>query len=167
MLRKRSKLITFNGDAIFHILMWGMALILLSLVLLLFYELLLGAVPALQAFGFSFLANGDWNPVKDIYGALPSIYGTAVSSLFALAFAGPMGVLAAIYLAEYAPAWLESVLSFVIELLASIPSVVYGLWGILSWCPPCASWRYFSRPAPVRCPSLTAPPTASACSPAR
>jgi phosphate transport system permease protein len=84
----------------------------------------------LSQFGLRFLLDRTWNPVSQEFGALPAMVGTVVSSLLALAIAGPLGLLAAIYLAELAPGWLEKPLSFLIELLASIPSVVYGLWGL-------------------------------------
>jgi phosphate transport system permease protein len=107
-----------------------MAATILALIGLLVYELYAGARLGLAQYGPGFLVGHDWNPVSQRFGALPAIYGTVVSSLLALAIAGPLGLLAAIFLAELAPARLEAPLSFLIELLASIPSVVYGLWGL-------------------------------------
>jgi len=118
------------GDALFQGWAWLMAATVLALIVLLAYELVAGARPAIAQYGLRFLVDREWNPVSGRYGALPAIYGTGVSSLLALAVAGPVGLLAAIFLAELAPPWLGEPLSFLIELLASIPSVVYGLWGL-------------------------------------
>jgi len=123
-----------------------MAALLLGLMLLLIYELLDGAWLALSTFGLEFLTERSWNPVSARYGAWPAIYGTVVSSLLALAVAGPPALLAAIFLAEICPRWLEPSVSFLIELLASIPSVVYGLWGLQVLVPamrdPIQQWLY-------------------------
>jgi len=124
-----------RGDLIFEIFLLLMALTLVGLVVLLFIELVAGSFPALPTFGWRFFFSSKWDPVREEFGALPAIYGTIVSSLLALAIAGPIGLLSAIFLAEYAPRWLERPLSFLIELLASIPSVVYGLWGLFVLVP--------------------------------
>ncbi|HEY7546805.1 MAG TPA: phosphate ABC transporter permease subunit PstC, partial [Blastocatellia bacterium] len=86
-------------------------------------------------FGFSFLWREVWNPVREDFGALPFIFGTAVTAALALCIAGPIGLGAAIFLSEYAPGWLRGPLSFLAELLAAIPSIVYGLWGIFVFAP--------------------------------
>ena len=124
-----------RGDLIFEALLLLMALTLVGLVALLFWELLMGSFPALPTFGARFLVSQKWDPVREQFGALPAIYGTIVSSLLALALAGPVGLLSAVFLAEFAPTWLERPLSFLIELLASIPGVVYGLWGLFVLVP--------------------------------
>lgn len=104
------------------------------------------AWPAIQRFGFGFMASSAWNPVKDDYGVLPMIYGTLVSSLIALLFAVPIGVGTAIFLSEnFLPRSLRVVLNFMVELLAAIPSVVYGLWGIYVLIPllkPIGTWLH-------------------------
>jgi phosphate transport system permease protein len=123
------------GDSIFKWWTWLMAALLVVIMLLLVYELIDGAKLGLEKFGWRFLTESRWDPVTDRFGAWPAIFGTLVSSLLALAVAGPLGLLAAIFLAEIAPAWLESPLSFLIELLASVPSVVYGLWGLYVMVP--------------------------------
>ena len=97
---------------------------------LLVFELLEGAQLGISRFGLGFLTQSRWDPVAEQFGSLPAIYGTVVSSLLALAIAGPLGLLSAIFLAEFAPSWIDQPLSFLIELLASVPSVVYGLWGL-------------------------------------
>jgi len=83
----------------------------------------------------SFLTNSVWDPVQEIYGALPIIYGTVVSSFLALILSVPLSIGIAIFLSELSPGWLEKPLSFLVELLAGIPSVVYGLWGIFVLVP--------------------------------
>ncbi len=90
---------------------------------------------SLSRFGPSFVATSDWDPVRESFGALPVMYGTVVSSLLALALAVPVSLGVAIYLAELAPSWIRRPLGFVVELLAAIPSVVYGLWGIFVLAP--------------------------------
>jgi phosphate transport system permease protein len=85
---------------------------------------------SLRRFGFGFLTGTTWDPVHELFGALPFIYGTVVSSLLALLIAVPVGLGVAIFLAELAPAWLRGAAGFVVELLAAVPSVIYGLWGI-------------------------------------
>jgi len=118
------------GDIVFRGWTLLMAATLLLLIALLVFELLVRAWPGITRYGWRFLFDQTWDPVALKFGALPAIYGTVVSSLLALAIAGPMGLLAAIFLAELCPRWLDAPLSFLIELLASIPSVVYGLWGL-------------------------------------
>ncbi len=124
-----------RGDLLFEAFLLVMALTLIGLVGLLFVVLVMGSMPALPTFGWRFLISSTWDPVQGKFGALPAIYGTIVSSLLALAIAGPVGLLSAVFLAEFAPTWLERPLSFLIELLASIPSVVYGLWGLFVLVP--------------------------------
>jgi len=124
-----------QGDVLFRGWAWLMATTILALIALLVYELYAGSRLGLARYGLRFLLDQTWDPVFEEFGALPAIYGTVVSSLLALAVAGPLGLLSAIFLAELAPRWLEAPLSFLIELLASIPSVVYGLWGLFVLAP--------------------------------
>lgn len=93
------------------------------------------SLPAFKQFGWHFISGLDWDPVQDSYGALPYIYGTIVSSVLALALAVPVALGIAIYLAELAPNWLRRPLGFLVELLAAIPSVIYGLWGVFVLAP--------------------------------
>jgi phosphate transport system permease protein len=104
-------------------------------VCMLFVELVVGSWPSLRSFGIKFLWTSEWNPVTSTFGALPLIYGTLVSSLIAIVLAGVIGVLAAAYLADFAPRFLARPLGFIIELLAAVPSVVYGLWGLFVLVP--------------------------------
>jgi phosphate transport system permease protein len=93
------------------------------------------ALPSIREFGWGFLTSSEWNPVEGRFGALPFIYGTLVSSLLALLIAVPLSVGLAIFLTELAPRWLAAPVAFATELLAAIPSVIYGLWGIFVLVP--------------------------------
>jgi len=90
---------------------------------------------SLAKFGVGFVFSSVWDPVRDIYGALPFIFGTLASSLLALVFAVPVSLGVAIFLSELAPSWLRGPVGFLVELLAAVPSVVYGLWGIFVLAP--------------------------------
>ncbi len=110
-----------------------------SIALILFwitFQLFRTALPAIQEFGFQFLVTTRWNPVENLYGMLPQIYGTVVSAMLALLMAVPLGVGVAIFLSEdFLPIQIRTPIAFMIELLAAIPSVVYGLWGIFVLVP--------------------------------
>ncbi len=93
------------------------------------------ALPAVREFGWSFLTSTEWNPVAGEFGAAPFIFGTVTSSLLALLLAVPLSVGLAIFLTELAPRWVAAPVSFATELLAAIPSVIYGLWGIFVLVP--------------------------------
>ncbi|MBI3929946.1 MAG: phosphate ABC transporter permease subunit PstC [Armatimonadetes bacterium] len=98
-------------------------------------ELAKSSAPALSQFGAAFLTSRTWDPVHEEFGGLPFLYGTVVSSALALALAVPVALGSAIYLSELAPAWAREPLGVLIELLAAVPSVVYGLWGIFALAP--------------------------------
>lgn len=123
------------GDRIFEWLTLAMALAVIVLVFLVGWQLARGASGAIQKFGFHFLTTSTWDPVAEQYGALPFIYGTAVSSLIALIIAVPLSIATAVYLTELAPLWLRQPLVSLIEMLAAIPSVILGLWGIFVMIP--------------------------------
>jgi phosphate transport system permease protein len=91
--------------------------------------------PAFRAFGFSFLTSSRWDPVAGVFGAAPAIFGTVVSSFIALLIATPLALGVAIFLSEFAPSWLRQPVAFLVDLLAAVPSVVYGLWGIFVLIP--------------------------------
>ena len=95
---------------------------------------------AIRAFGFRFLVTSHWDPVAGEFGALPFVYGTLVSSLLALMIAVPLSLGAAVFLAELAPTWIRPPVAFLIEMLAAVPSVVYGLWGIFVLVPWLRDW---------------------------
>jgi phosphate transport system permease protein len=103
-------------------------------------SMLYAAWPAMRTFGWRFLASSTWDPVAEHFGAIPFVYGTVLSSLLALLIAVPLGIGAAIYLAELAPAWIRSPIAFLVELVAAVPSVIYGLWGIFVLAPLLRVW---------------------------
>ena len=102
---------------------------------LIVYQLVVGSELSWHAFGWKFFGQSDWNPVEDQYGALPFIYGTIVSSVLALIIAVPLSLGVAVFITEMCPIRLRGILSFTTELLAAIPSVVYGLWAIFVLVP--------------------------------
>src|SRR5213595_1614228 len=123
------------GDRLYQVVLTGLALTPPLLLLTLLAELAVSAWPAIKRFGLSFLWTSVWDPVAGIYGAAPMIFGTLASSLLALVIAVPLSLGVAIYLTEFAPKWLRQPVAFLVELLAAIPSVVYGLWGIFVLIP--------------------------------
>ncbi len=98
-------------------------------------ELVVGATPALRTFGFSFIWRDAWNPVKDDFGALVPIYGTLATSAIAMLLGIPLSFGIAVFITELSPAWLKRPLSIAIELLAGIPSIIYGIWGLFELAP--------------------------------
>jgi phosphate transport system permease protein len=132
------------GDKIFLYLTFIFALIITVILVALLVVLNIDAMPAIQKFGASFLMSLDWDPVKEVFGALPAIYGTLLSSIIALIIAVPISIGSAVFLSELAPAWIREPCSFLIEMLAAIPSVIIGLWGLFVLVPfirsPIESW---------------------------
>lgn len=133
--RLRAGILGIDRDRLFMWTLYGAAGVFMLIVLGLLEELIRGSWSAIVAFGFRFLTTSVWNPVTGVFGALPMIYGTLLSSILALALAGLVGVFAAAYLADFAPRFLAVPLSFMIELLAAVPSVVFGLWGLFVLAP--------------------------------
>lgn len=119
-----------NGDEIAHLVTLVFAAGVCLVVCLLVFELYRNSSLPRHQFGWSFFVSRSWDPVFDNYGALPFIYGTVVTSVLSLILAVPLGVGGAIFLAEFAPPRLSDVLTFVVELLAAVPSVIFGLLGI-------------------------------------
>ena len=136
---RRARVAT-SGDRIFAGLIRLVAASFVVLVLALVTTLVVASVPAIRAFGWRFIVGTNWDPVAESFGALPFIYGTLLSSLLAMCLAVPLGIGAAIFLAELAPSWIRPPIGFLIELLAAIPSVVYGLWGIFVLAPFMRVW---------------------------
>jgi phosphate transport system permease protein len=124
-----------SGDRLFRLVLTAAAAAVPLLLGAILLTLVSGALPAIQRFGLAFLVSSTWDPVAQEFGALPFIYGTLVSSALALLIAVPLGLGVAIFLAELAPAWLRAPVGFLVELLAAIPSVVIGLWGIFVLVP--------------------------------
>ena len=123
------------ADRIFHVAMLGCGLCVLALVGLIVYELITKSGLSWHAFGFKFFVRSDWDPVNEQFGALPFVYGTLVSSLLALILAVPLAVGVAVFITEMCPRRLKGPLAFTTELLAAIPSVIYGLWAIFVLVP--------------------------------
>src|SRR5712671_1044680 len=123
------------GDKAFEWLTLAMASVVVVLVILIGWELWRGSSLAIKKFGFHFLTTSTWDPVAEQFGSLPFIYGTLVSSLIALVIAVPLSIATAAYLTELAPLWLRQPLVSLIEMLAAIPSVILGLWGIFIMVP--------------------------------
>jgi phosphate transport system permease protein len=124
-----------TGDAVFRLILFLSASLILLIVSLMIASMAVNSGLSLREFGFNFLTGREWNPVMGRFGALPFIYGTVVSSLIALLIAVPFSLGVAIFLVEQAPPRLARPLAFLVELLAAIPSVVYGLWGIFVLAP--------------------------------
>lgn len=123
------------GDIIFERLTLLFAMLVFLLVIFMGWEMYSHSLLSIKKFGFHFLITSTWDPVTETFGALPVIYGTIVSSFLALLIAVPLGISVAVFLSELAPPWIEKPLSFLTELLAGIPSVIYGLWGIFVLVP--------------------------------
>src|SRR6059058_2875426 len=128
------------GDKAFEWLTLAMAMAVVVLIILIGWQLWIGSSVAIKKFGFHFLVTSTWDPVAEQFGALPFIFGTLVSSLLALLLAVPLGLGAAIYLSELAPRAVRPPVTFLVEMLAAIPSVVYGLWGIFVLAPWLRTW---------------------------
>jgi phosphate transport system permease protein len=124
-----------KGDAIFRIVLLAAAIFMLVIVGTMIVALAGKSMPSIRQFGFAFITGREWNPVKSEFGALPFIYGTIVSSLIAIIISVPLSLGIAIFLVEQAPRQLSRPITFLVELLAAIPSVVYGLWGIFVLAP--------------------------------
>ncbi|MDX7998687.1 phosphate ABC transporter permease PstC [Xenorhabdus sp. Reich] len=133
-----------NGDMIFSVLVRLAALLTLFLLGGIIISLITASWPSIRAFGFAFLWNKDWDAPAGLFGALVPIYGTLMTSLVALIIAVPVSFGIALFLTELAPNWLKRPLGIAIELLAAIPSIVYGMWGLFIFAPLFAT--YFQQP---------------------
>lgn len=131
-------------DTVFGWLAKGAAILTLSLLLAILAALVAGAWPAIDKFGLGFLTRSVWDPVQEDFGGLVMIYGTLATSIIALLIAVPVSFGIALFLTELSPAWLRRPLGTAIELLAAVPSIVYGMWGLLVFGPILAT--YVQRP---------------------
>lgn len=122
-------------DFLFHKLTFSFALFVLLVLLGIIISLVINAWPAMQEFGFAFVTTIEWDPVNDKYGGLIAIVGTLVTSLIALLIAFPISFGIALFLTEICPAWLKRPLGTAIELLAGVPSIIYGMWGLFVFAP--------------------------------
>ena len=138
---RRSPLITgVMADRLFALLAKAAAWVTLGLLAAILVSLLFGAWPAIKEYGLGFLVNSEWDPVQDKYGGLVMIYGTLMTSLIALVIAVPVSFGIALFLTELSPAWLKRPLGTAIELLAAVPSIVYGMWGLMVFGPVLATY---------------------------
>jgi len=129
-----------TGDRLFKFAMMLCGCAVLGMLVLIVYELVLRSSLSWHAFGFKFFGGRDWDPVNEKFGALPFVYGTLVSSFLALVIAVPLSIGVAVFTTEMCPVWLRAPLSFFVELLAAIPSVIYGLWAIFVLVPLLANY---------------------------
>lgn len=123
------------GDRVMHGLTFGAALLVLLVLGGVFVSLIHGSLPAIKAFGLGFVTSQSWNPVTEIFGAAAPIYGTLLTSAIALIIAVPVGLGISIFLTELCPNWLARPVAIAIELLAGIPSIIYGIWGLFVLAP--------------------------------
>ncbi|WP_397533317.1 phosphate ABC transporter permease subunit PstC [Roseateles sp.] len=128
------------ADTAFSLLAHGAAWLTLLLLVGIILSLLVGAAPAIQHFGLGFLISTEWDPVQEKFGGLVMIYGTLMTSFIALLIAVPVSFGIAIFLTELSPSWLRRPLGTAIELLAAVPSIVYGMWGLLVFGPLLATY---------------------------
>jgi phosphate transport system permease protein len=150
-------------DAIFYQLTRAAAVGVLILLGAVIASLIVGSLPALSAFGFGFLFDQRWNPVTEKFGALAAIYGTIITSFLAMLIAVPVGLLISVFLTELCPMWLRRPIGIAIELLAGIPSIIYGIWGLFVFAPFVQQWVQpflidFFGPVPVLSSLFAGPP---------
>lgn len=129
-----------DGDGVFEWLATGAGVFVLLLLGAIIVSLFIGALPAFRTFGAGFLVDADWDPVKEIFGAAVPVYGTIVTSILALILAVPVAFGIAFFLTELAPAWLRRPIGTAVELLAAVPSIIYGMWGFFVVVPLMADW---------------------------
>ena len=132
------------ADRLFAGLALAAALLTLALLAGIIGSLVVGAAPAIREYGLGFLTSSEWDPVQDRYGGLVMIYGTLMTSLIALVIAVPVSFGIALFLTEMSPGWLKRPLGIAVELLAAVPSIVYGMWGLMVFGPVLA--RYVQQP---------------------
>ena len=131
MIKLKSK----TQDALLFYVLRTISLVVIALLLGIIFVLIQAAWPAIKAGGLTFLFSTEWNPVEDRYGALPFIFGTLVTSLVALLIATPVSVLIALFITEYLPKSISRIVALLVEMVAAIPSIVFGLWGVFYLAP--------------------------------
>src|SRR3990172_3417328 len=129
--KRRAQWIDFAFESVTRIF----AILVLGILIAILVSLVIGSALSLEKYGLSFIWQSDWDPVKERFGALVPIYGTLMTSLIAMAIGVPVSFGIALFLTEMSPAWLRRPLGTAIELLAGIPSIVYGMWGLLVFAP--------------------------------
>jgi phosphate transport system permease protein len=124
------------SDKIFSLISFLSALLILILIIGIFIVLLKESFPAIKEFGvIQFITNTEWNPVKEVFGGATQLFGTIITTILALVFAVPVGLGIAIFLTEVSPSFLKTPLGIAIEMLAAIPSIIYGMWGLFTLAP--------------------------------
>jgi phosphate transport system permease protein len=131
MIKLKSK----TQDALLFYALRGIALVVIALLLGIIFVLIQAAWPAIKSNGLSFLLKKEWNPVEDQYGALAFIFGTLITSFIAVLLATPVSILIALFITEYLPKSISRIISLLVEMVAAIPSIVFGLWGIFYLAP--------------------------------
>jgi len=124
-----------NGDLLFRYLTTCFAFSIFAILALMIVEMTSESMPSIKAFGWKFISSSDWDAVQEVFGALPYLYGSVVSSVLALLLATPLSIGAAVFITEIAPKRLGGIIAPLVELLAAIPSVIYGLWGVVVMAP--------------------------------
>jgi len=135
LINKKHLLTPELSDRVFKLITASAALVILALMVGFFIQLLWYSMPAISKFGFKFLISVEWDPVKNIFGAMPSIVGTLITTIIAVTIAVPISFIAAMFLVETAPVWLKVPVSYALDLLAAIPSIIFGLWGLFIFVP--------------------------------
>lgn len=155
--RRRGRFV--NGDDLFRATVIGLGAAILAIATISCWVLYRGGSLTFETLGFGFLFATDWDPVKEEFGALPFVVGTLLTSFGALVLAVPLAVASAVFITEYAPRWLGEPVSYLVELLAAIPSVVYGFWGIFVLVPAVRELQIWLLQLPLgRLPFLAGPP---------
>ena len=122
-------------DVLFRNISWLSAFLVFAMVIAILVSLWHGALPALDKFGLGFLTSKEWNPVTEHFGALPAIFGTLVTSIIAMLIGVPVSFGIAMFITELSPNWLKRPIATAVELLAAIPSIIYGMWGLFVFAP--------------------------------
>src|SRR5712692_1654975 len=151
--RGRVQFASTSGDLVFQSFSTIVALSVIGLLVLIVAILFVAAEASIQTFGVGFLTGSVWNPTAGVFGAAPFVYGMLVTSAVALLLGVPISMGIAIFLSELAPPWLRIPLTYVVELLAAVPSVIYGLGEFSYWVRSCAlRWNPPSSPSSASCP---------------
>ncbi|OGV52404.1 MAG: phosphate ABC transporter permease subunit PstC [Lentisphaerae bacterium GWF2_52_8] len=132
---KKMRKVLSLPDSLFHWLTMASALMIIVLMISFFAQLLWYSLPSIREFGWGFVLSQEWDPVRNLYGAAGAIYGTLVTTLIAMLIAAPLSFGIALFLVEFAPPYLSRVLGQAIDLLAAVPSIIYGMWGLFVFVP--------------------------------